>query len=156
LNWTTISEVNNDYFNVHHSTDGRSFDVIGKVEGSGTSTASKHYSFTHKQSNGANSYYRLEQVDYNGEIEYSDVIHVSNEEDKLTLAPNPSNDFIHVRFNSTYEFVTIEIYNLLGSRVRSANISQGEKYDISQLADGIYTIISTKGNQQINTRFVKY
>ena len=69
LVWETASEINNDYFLLERSWDGVTFEFLGRVNGSGTSTLSHHYSFTDDAPFLGTSYYRLTQIDYNGEKE---------------------------------------------------------------------------------------
>ncbi len=73
LNWATASEINNDYFLVQHSTDGIRFDDLGTVIGAGTTTQSQTYQWMHEQPSPGENYYRLKQVDYNGQFEYSPI-----------------------------------------------------------------------------------
>ena len=72
LNWSTASEENNDYFEIQKSYDGEVFTPIGYVDGAGNSNAVVEYSYTDSETNKA--YYRLKQLDYDGEFEYSDIV----------------------------------------------------------------------------------
>ncbi|MEH0157249.1 hypothetical protein V6R21_24260 [Limibacter armeniacum] len=69
LFWATASEEGNDYFEIQRSTDGQSFEVIGAIEGSGNSQTRIDYEFTDEQPPKGTLYYRLKQVDYNGQFE---------------------------------------------------------------------------------------
>jgi hypothetical protein len=70
LNWQTVTELNNLFYEVEHSIDGINFSAIGKVAGSGSSTAAKSYTFTQNNLATGKHYYRLAQHDLNGN--YSD------------------------------------------------------------------------------------
>ena len=72
LNWSTASEENNDYFEIQKSYDGEVFTPIGYVDGAGNSNAVLEYSYTDSETGKA--YYRLKQLDYDGEFEYSDIV----------------------------------------------------------------------------------
>tara|TARA_R110000744_G_scaffold207198_1_gene325799 strand:+ start:3258 stop:3998 length:741 start_codon:yes stop_codon:yes gene_type:complete len=72
LEWTTASELNNDYFEVLKSYDGEAFFIVGYVDGHGTSSKVIDYSYTDSEPRQA--YYRLKQLDYDGQFEYSDVV----------------------------------------------------------------------------------
>tara|TARA_B110000967_G_C18855239_1_gene546846 strand:+ start:778 stop:1566 length:789 start_codon:yes stop_codon:yes gene_type:complete len=72
LNWSTASEENNDYFEIQKSYDGEVFTPIGYVDGAGNSNEVLDYSYTDSETNKA--YYRLKQLDYDGEFEYSDIV----------------------------------------------------------------------------------
>ena len=69
LNWVVASQINNDYFIVEHSIDGYVWSEIDNLTGEGTTMETITYNSTHQTpSNGCN-YYRLTQVDYDGQSE---------------------------------------------------------------------------------------
>ncbi|MBK6732396.1 MAG: hypothetical protein IPG60_16055 [Bacteroidetes bacterium] len=76
LNWTTATELNNDYFTIERSLDGKSYEEIGTVEGAGQSSALLNYEYTDAQPYLGTNYYRLKQTDYNGAFDYSNVISI--------------------------------------------------------------------------------
>lgn len=67
--WETAAEKNNDYFLLERSEDGVTFDVIGRVAGSGTTTIPRKYTYTDDAPYAGTSYYRLKQVDFDGKTE---------------------------------------------------------------------------------------
>jgi hypothetical protein len=74
LNWATASEENNNYFEIQKSYDGIVFTPIGYAEGAGNSNTILDYSYT--DTDISKVFYRLKQIDFNGEFEYSDVVAV--------------------------------------------------------------------------------
>jgi hypothetical protein len=90
LDWTTASETDNDYFSVERSLDGEFWSEIGQVKGSGTTTSVTAYTFTDHHPVVGYQYYRLMQVDFDGEFEYSKVILVlRNGDSSFTLDVYP-------------------------------------------------------------------
>jgi hypothetical protein len=90
LDWTTASETDNDYFSVERSLDGEFWSEIGQVKGSGTTTSVTAYTFTDHHPVVGYQYYRLRQVDFDGEFEYSKVILVlRNGDSSFTLEVYP-------------------------------------------------------------------
>ncbi|MGB1216246.1 MAG: immunoglobulin domain-containing protein, partial [Saprospiraceae bacterium] len=73
LDWATASEINNSHFEVERSKNGVDFNYLGKVEGNGNSSTEITYSFIDTKPELV-SYYRLKQVDLNGEFSYTNVI----------------------------------------------------------------------------------
>lgn len=73
LTWVTASEVNNDYYEVQHSTDGVYFTVIGYVQGKGTTNEMSTYNFTHDNPQVGVNYYKLRQVDFDNKSSYTDI-----------------------------------------------------------------------------------
>lgn len=95
LDWATASEVNNDYFEVQRSPDGRSFEVAGRVRGHGSSLQTHAYSFVDAAPGAAAThYYRLRQVDHDGTSSFSPVqvvaLGLGTSAFQLAAAPNPT------------------------------------------------------------------
>lgn len=74
INWLTASEINNDYFEIEHSTDGSHYNSVGRVEGQGNSNSINTYQFLHQNPVAGANYYRIRQVDYDGNYDYSDIV----------------------------------------------------------------------------------
>ena len=125
LNWTTESELNNQGFEVERRTAEGQFVTIGSVQGNGTTTERKQYSYTDAGVETGNYYYRLKQIDFGGAYEYSDEIFVDVTA-PLEFAldqnyPNPFNPTTTINFSlAEPTFVKLAIYNLLGEEVRSS------------------------------------
>ena len=78
LEWSTASEINNDFFTVERSTDGIHFQFIDNVSGAGSSNFLHNYNYADRSLCGHGSfYYRLKQTDYDGSSEFLNVIFVS-------------------------------------------------------------------------------
>ncbi|MDA0194525.1 MAG: T9SS type A sorting domain-containing protein [Bacteroidetes bacterium] len=94
LNWSTAQEINNDYFEIQRSRDGYEFEVIGSVTGAGSTDRRVDYSFIDTHPYFGLSYYRLKQVDFDGQFEYSNVIWTNNtslrEGIEVSVFPNPA------------------------------------------------------------------
>ncbi|WBO83688.1 right-handed parallel beta-helix repeat-containing protein [Hymenobacter yonginensis] len=77
LNWRTAQEVNNAYFEVERSFDGRTFVAVGRLAGQGTSSQPRSYSLLDaavaRLAPAAVAYYRLRQIDTDGTAATTDV-----------------------------------------------------------------------------------
>lgn len=71
LRWETASEKDNARFELERSFDGETFEQIGIVNGSGTTSQPHSYSFIDNTAPAGFQYYRFKQVDYNGSYSYS-------------------------------------------------------------------------------------
>jgi hypothetical protein len=96
LDWATASEINNDYFEVERSLDGKDFEYIGRVQGNGTVQTLHTYNYVDVQLPEASVlYYRLRQVDKDGKYEFSQIVAVpiirTNSEpgNRWAVYPNP-------------------------------------------------------------------
>jgi hypothetical protein len=74
LTWATAKEWENSHFEIERSVnDVKSWEVIGKVQGAGYSDSPLEYIFEDKSlvAKGGNHFYRIKQVDFNGNFTYS-------------------------------------------------------------------------------------
>ena len=118
LNWATASEKNNSFFVVERSLDGQEWVDIQHIKGSGTTTTYKKYAFTDGFKKNELRYYRLTQVDLDGNTETFKVLSTNciRGDDKLTIYPNPATNELSVELNlsENYGIGEIKIINALG------------------------------------------
>jgi len=107
IDWKTASEKNNDYFIIERSQNGIDIEQIGVVKGAGNSNEILDYLFIDDSPLKGVSYYRLTQVDFDGEKESFDwkmISFVEENQMEILLYPNPiSNGNLN-----------IEIHNIVG------------------------------------------
>lgn len=130
VNWVTETELNNDYFLLEKSYDGLSFSEVAIVPGNGTYTQRSEYSLLDNASN-KTIYYRLSQVDYNGERKIYNPIALSpsleNRHSNFSISPNPvrTHERISIDFsNSSLENTTIEIRDISGKLMQTKKLNQ--------------------------------
>jgi len=124
LNWSTATEINNQGFEVQRSTEGKDFFTVGFVNGHGTTTEPKNYSYI-DDIEGINANllaYRLKQLDYNGSFEYSDVVYIDNlSPTEFVLHqnfPNPFNPSTKISWQlQVGSKATLRLFNILGKEV---------------------------------------
>ena len=92
-NWTTASQVNNNFFAVLRSQDGINFTQIGTVPGAGNSNSILSYNYNDEHPYMGLSYYQLKQYDFNGAYSFSgiDPVYIGNIT-IINIYPNPSTD----------------------------------------------------------------
>jgi hypothetical protein len=147
VEWATATEINNNYFDVEHSTDGDHFTKLERVYSkNGNSTSVQNYSIVHNSPIKGINYYRLKQVDFDGAFEYTDVRSiVFGNANGLTIYPNPANSILNVKVpNGMDNNSVIEIVNATGQVVRSidnATVTNTVlELNVSDLALGYYFI----------------
>lgn len=160
LKWETVSELNNDYFTIERSNDGKVFTPIGQKKGAGKSNTLEKYSILDAYPLNEINYYRLKQTDYNGDYEYSNIIAVNfspNKDDagKITVGPNPFYDNINVNYISEKDgVVTVSLYDMSGKVVNQKQVEviggSNSIYlkDVDNLQTGMYLIGVTDGRNK--------
>ncbi|MFD1628768.1 T9SS type A sorting domain-containing protein [Pseudopedobacter beijingensis] len=133
LNWSTASEKDNSHFDILRSVDGKTFDKIDRIKGSGTSEKINRYTYTDTQPLKGTTYYQLRQVDFNGDSELSNIISVDN-----GLLTSDLQAFV------TADGQVVVIYQ--ADRVSPAQLSL---YDISGRRIINHLVQLQKGNNQI-------
>ncbi len=150
LSWKTATETNNYGFEVERMANNSNWSKIGFVSGSGNSNSPKDYSFTDNNLFGGGNkfYYRLRQVDNDGQYEYSDIVEAEVIPQQLELSqnyPNPFNPVTTIRFSLPVQTqLKINIYNMIGELVKTVSEGLYEagfysiSFDASQLSSGTY------------------
>lgn len=159
LDWTTATEINNSGFEIERSLDGNTFFTVGFIKGNGTTTEPRSYTFTDDtQLDAAQTvHYRLKQVDYNGSVEYSNVVSVVTEipiEYALDQNyPNPFNPSTKIKYSVPQNgLVTIVVYDLTGQQVATllSEVKEPGNYEVnfntSGLSSGVYFYKMTANN----------
>lgn len=86
LKWSTLSESNNDHFQILRSRNASDFISIGKVKADKNGSSSRQYAYKDENPLLGKNYYKLMQVDANGDKSFSDarVTSWKNSVDELT------------------------------------------------------------------------
>lgn len=163
LNWVTKSEINNDYFIIEKSSDGKNFIELGKVKGSGSSSVTNEYNLVDEKPFEGVSYYRLKQVDYDGSTETFNVIAVEiidSEELTIKMNPNSGNYVINGNFK-TLDNYKIEIVGVTGQVVFSDNLEsyQGQynrEIDLKRFGKGVYFICMVNSKEKQTKRILVF
>ena len=123
LYWKTATEVNNYGFEIERSSNNETFSRHSFVRGSGNSNSDKHYSFTDNNLQNGTYYYRLKQLDTDGQFSYSDVVKATIDYTPNSFAlsqnyPNPFNPSTKISWQSPVSgWQTLKVYDILGNEV---------------------------------------
>ncbi len=159
LEWRTDAEVNNSGFEILKSLDGDQWTKIGFEQGYGNSNETKYYRFTDVSPQKANViYYRLRQIDLNGQSELSkvEVVHLSDYQPiaQLVPFPNPTNGIFKLHGDFP-EDVLLTVYDQMGGIAKQCIASHSAQFDLSNLVNGVYTLIISYQNNVKTCRLVK-
>ena len=70
LNWKVASETNNKQYIISRSKDGKNYSLVTQVAGAGTAVTAQSYSYTDQSVTEGTYYYKLEQEDLDGTVNY--------------------------------------------------------------------------------------
>lgn len=162
LNWNTLSEEHNKGFTIERSRDGKgnwtSIGFVSSLSQDGNSVTELKYSFVDISPMSGENYYRLKQMELNGNIEYSkvrklyiDVYAVSS----ISVYPNPARSLLYIRGAGVGQ--TLSIYDISGRLISSRIIKGDNEYiDVAALLQGTYMIeLSNQGNRIWTGKFIK-
>ena len=142
VDWATASENNSDYFELEHSQDGLVWADLGRVDAAGSSATLLNYSFDDENPYMGVCFYRLKQVDRDGNVTVSKTLTVHIDQQPiltLRIYPNPATSYLFVE--STVQ--TIAVFNTAGQRMPVRVNKQGDSkmmLDVSSLPVGAYVV----------------
>jgi len=166
LNWQTTTEVNNYGFEIQklevrsQKLEEDGWEKVGFVEGAGNSNSPKEYSFIdqeYDQDQGIIKY-RLKQIDFDGQFEYSDVVEIEvnvlpTEFSLSQNYPNPFNPSTSIEYTVvSSEYVNLKIYDVLGNEIATLvnEMKDAGKYRVnfnaSSLSSGVYFYMIQAGS----------
>ncbi len=105
LDWTTATELNNDYFVIERSYNAREFEPVDRIDGAGNSQHSLKYGYLDNTiaKNQNTVFYRLKQVDFDGTEAYSPIRKIDFNVDLslgiTVIYPNPTSDQVNLQFD---------------------------------------------------------
>ncbi|HLP56873.1 MAG TPA: T9SS type A sorting domain-containing protein [Fluviicola sp.] len=149
LKWTTASEINSDYFDVERSKNGIEFYAIDQVDAAGNSNQEINYTATDENPYYPVTYYRVKQVDIDGDYYYTPIIAIeSSSEEPLTVHqvyPNPTKEKLYVEFSlQKSEHAVIAITDISGKVIHRIDVdcatSNVVEFNSKQWLPGMYLI----------------
>jgi hypothetical protein len=139
LDWTTASEINNDYFTIQRSLDAINFESIAHVSGAGNSNDVLSYNDIDSDVDYEGViYYRLMQTDFDGQTSYSGLVPVDLKsliQNTWSVYPNPSNQVLNV----SGKVAALSLMNILGEQVQLQQNSLSV-INLADVANGTYFI----------------
>jgi hypothetical protein len=149
LAWTTSSEVNADHIAIQRSVDaGAHWSTIAtKAASAKDSYTATNYTYTDAKPAAGASEYRLQLVDKDGKVAYSQVKTVRNGLiGAVRVFPNPAHDYVNVTLGgSSTESLLIRLYNQSGQLLQMKNVSNAGgstvALSVGTYPTGTYTIV---------------
>lgn len=166
LNWSTATEINNDFFTIEKSNDGKNWEVVSTVDGAGNSSQLVEYFDTDYNPFDGTSYYRLKQTDFNGRFSYSNVVPVNlttKDDVYLSLFPSPifNGQTLNIQLNNTSAPTTLVVLrDVKGREFYSEIILHKDYKDLitipvtNEIPAGMYLITATSNNHFYSKRLI--
>ena len=147
LHWKTAAEFNNHHFEIEHQMSGEpTWNTIGRIEADNALIDVKDYSFLHQNLVKGVHYYRIKQVDKDGQFSYSEIrkIEISTlGSTGFKIIPNPIRQgLLTIEYNAVITGkASLQIINAVGQVVRQYNLLQNRQtFEIGYLSKGVYAI----------------
>lgn len=157
LNWQTASEINNEGFEIQRSENGKQFKILAFVAGNGNTLETQNYQWLDEQPIAGTNYYRLKQIDFDAQYEYSEIVAIDfggQKEQAIQLFPNPTTDVLNIQSADNELVESISIFDVNGRQVLTIN-QPNSQVDLSSLPNGIYALRMKIGTQLHQTYLVK-
>lgn len=157
LKWTTLSETNNEGFEIQRSYDAQDWEYVDFVAGQGTSHTAVDYEYQdHFPFAAQQIYYRLKQMDQDSVFEYSPVINVPLNGDSspnLKIYPNPTVETLNIVSQAGMG----TLFNTTGQPLRTQQLQTGTtNINISDLPAGTYILqLELENGERQSERFIK-
>ena len=154
LKWITATETNNHHFDIERSLDGVSFEKIATVKGNGNTTNETNYSYIDNLTEQKVYYYRLKQVDNNGNVKLSSIVVLYAKQNNLDVMiyPNPAKDKINIQYPESIKNHQTKLINMFGQVVLESTVNT---IDINKLPLGIYIVNIETEKGTINQKIIK-
>jgi len=157
VSWGTYSEKNNAYYEIERSVNGITWEVVGNVAGNGTTEIESNYTFLDITAEAGLNYYRIKQVDFDGQSDYSTIAFVEVETIQIIsgLYPNPNSGTFTLQF-TTDEISNIIVRTAQGVEVSSSLVKSNSGYSVSidNASAGFYTVFVQSNGKTYQAKFV--
>ncbi len=163
ITWTTLSEKNNEGFEIEKSKDGINFEVVSEIKGALNSDQKINYSDTDFNPYEGISYYRLKQTDVNGKKSYSQLVAVNFKLNKegIRVYPNPTNGEFNIDFSDlSNSEVLVVIRDASGREFFSKVFVKQENGELiivnsnHELTPGTYLVTASSENKLFSTKVI--
>lgn len=155
LTWQTASEQQNSHFEILRSTNGSSFSQIGRVAGKGTTSQISNYQFTDRMPLQGANYYKLKQVDFNGDSKESEIEVVNALGKQQNVSVTAKGNEVQVSFYAEKAgAATVKIHDINGRTLLSQQVNATAglntvSYVLNNTSTGIYIgAVSVDGKVQ--------
>jgi hypothetical protein len=165
LAWQTANEYRSSHFIVERSGDAEHFEPIGRVTSAGQSSEQQTYRFDDRNPLVGRNYYRITEVNVEGQTDaHADIVSVNMEgAERLNLmscSPNPAATFVELRLQSPVNSpCTATLNDLSGRMLRTWTLPasagvQAHTLPVADLSAGTYLLQVRQGTMSAHRKVV--
>ena len=162
LEWQTAQEIDNDYFTIEKSLDGKQWGNIGQQRGAGNSKSIQKYVFNDVNLVEGVQYYRLRQTDFDKRFTHSKVISIrvnTLNPPKIRVYSNPSTHQVTINLDdsSLNNTTELQVINASGQVIFTKNkgINSSETINLSAFPNGQYIVLIKANGKVISQKLIK-
>ena len=153
LDWSTASELNSDHYLIERSQDGIDYHVVGSVIAAMNSSSMQNYHFLDRQPFNGVNYYRLQNVDRNGERRSSQV-RIVELKAVANAYPNPTEHVVEIVAGADHIFERFQLFDAYGRILSEGSFDQSNerwKLDLRSYSAGTFILhlISSRGERHV-------
>lgn len=142
VSWLVADQVDNNYFTVERSVDGRSFEMLGRA----AATEATSYTYSDHEPLPGTSFYRVQQTDFDGSYSYSSVVTSQRAYPEIRLYPSLAKAGTEVKFELPEALhdghVTVSMLDQNGREVWRKLVSGDavQPLETNDLPEGMYFV----------------
>jgi Secretion system C-terminal sorting domain len=162
LKWETATEENNRGFMLQRKMANSAWEqvafVTSKAPG-GNSSSTTTYSFTDQNSNRGLTQYRIQQIDFDGKTNISNirVVRGEGQQDKMIIYPNPSSTGrVMIVFSENKLVRDIVLVDMQGKLIKQWRGVMDNNIEVDNLKSGVYLLNVTdrRSGEKTSTKIV--
>jgi len=163
LNWLTTTEVNNSHFEIERKIENSTFEKLGVIHAVEDPSFENHYQYIDRHfTKTGHYYYRLRQVDKDGDFSYSDIVQLnvkSVSNSVLSIFPNPTSSSTVKLFTPfSSDKLEIRVFSMDGNelvhKVLDRNSDKLFDLNVQDLVPGVYLVKAKEENVEMLTRLI--
>jgi hypothetical protein len=155
LAWSTSVELKASHYEVERSADGTNWSTISYVMAAGTTTTQSNYSYKDKSVNGTVAYYRIKEVDIDGQTAFTMVKRVQwqnavgSATAALAITSIGSGKIVLESNTAATQTVNVRLVSLSGQVVSQQVVEVSGKATIHTPFSGLYVVsaVTAQGQQ---------
>ncbi|WP_373520289.1 T9SS type A sorting domain-containing protein [Aquiflexum sp.] len=158
LEWGTAMEKDNNGFVIQRSKDAKSWIDLGQVKGVGNSESPVHYQDWDSHPSIGPNYYRIKQVDFNENTDFTSVIRVDFISDwDIHLYPNPVRDEFYIQ-STGIDKLQVFLMDSKGAKMIPEQIILSDNklaLNIAKLKPGFYLVYIQQNEKSLIKKLIK-